>query len=179
MTRRGHLPCALRWEHFCCFSQAPWMLGLHRAGGGRAHELAGRSLPRIRCSRGGKPLLSLLDRDQGGGAQTYQTYNEKCPFTAALSFLCQVPHLPSQKGWPMVWDLTDALGASESLNLNTFFRERRDLWLSSELIHLLNGNVKAWQTLLLMSPVLRYSWAANSRPHENGFCQWNHGAITL
>lgn len=40
----------------------------------------------------------------------------------------------------------EAPGSCEGLSLN-LSSKRADSWLSSELIHLLNGNVKAWQTV--------------------------------
>lgn len=178
LTRRGYLPCALRWEQFPCFSQASWMLGLHGAVGAEPMSSPGSLCPEDQVFLEGKPLLFLLHRDQGGGAQTYPNSQWKMPLPCSLEFFMS-DSFRAHHQVGLLWDLTGALGASESMNLNTFFQERRDLWLSSEFIHLLNGNVKAWQTLLLMIPVQRYSWAANSRPHENGFCQWNHGAITL
>lgn len=53
----------------------------------------------------------------------------------------------------------------------------------SELIHLLNGNVKTQQTFLLMILMMRYSGAANSRPHGNGFClqrsYWRESRLSL
>lgn len=83
-----------------------------------------------------------------------------------------------QKGWPI-----NERGRGASLMLLgpvrawalTHSSKREGTQLSSELTRLLNGNVKGWQTLLLMILVLRYSRAANSWPHENGFCQWNWG----
>lgn len=68
-------------------------------------------------------------------------------FMAALS-LCPIPHLPPRKADPSNGNglgLT-APGSCEGLNPNILPRQR-DSWLSSELIHLLNGNVKAWQTV--------------------------------
>lgn len=132
----------------------------------------------------GKPLLSFRRRPGRRGLNLPKLTVKHALFIAALGFLCQIPDLPSRKGWlTFKWDwyerdLTNAPGAW-GLEANTFFREKRDSWLSSELIHLLNGNVKAWQALLLMILVLRYSWAANSRPHENGFCHWNQRGLTL
>lgn len=67
---------------------------------------------------------------------------------AALSFLCPFLTCPQgrlahQMGMALA---LPASGSWEGLNPNSLPRWR-DSWLSLELIHLLNGNVKAWQTV--------------------------------
>lgn len=67
-------------------------------------SLGGVSL-RIRCSWRANPYSLFWTETKEEGPKLTQTHNEKCPFTAALSFLCQIPHLPSWKGWPSIrWD---------------------------------------------------------------------------